>query len=216
MSSNKVIGFLGIDKYEIMLYLAKLLVKLEKTVLLIDVSETSALSYCFSVPADMDSKIEIISHAGLEYTKKLDIEGQRKNYDVILIDYGFSYNYEDLGNHDHVCIVTDKQLHNLNRLLQVKAAQVESFLLLKNMDKDDNINHIRDLFSKNFNIVNVYPFSADNIDQIHTYSLQYGKQLKIKILSFEYKQVMKKFAIELLEITEKEYKIAFKKLKRGA
>lgn len=216
LNNSQIVGFIGIDKYEIILYLANVLVKLEKKVLLIDAAETSALSYCFSVPGDVDLKRETITHVGLDYTKNLDLELHKEKYDVILIDYGFSFRREDLEDHNSICLVTDKQLHNLNRLSKVKAANQDTFLLLKNIDKADNINQIKYAFSKDLKIINVYPFSTDNVDQIHTYSLQYGKEMRVKILSYEYKQIMKRFVIDLLGITEKEYKEAFKKLKRGA
>lgn len=213
----KVFGFVGIDKYDIIMYLSSILVNLNKKVLLIDNSETAALTYCISIPESLNAKKEVVSYKNIDFIRNQTKENFEDRYDYILIDFGFKNHYQEIYECDNLVIVTDIQQHNMNRLLELKGYTNEAHLVIKEVDRTENIMQVKNLFcQQNINIKNCYYLRYDSVDQSNNYTLQYGKSIKVKTLSFEYKYFLKELAVSLIDINKSEYSQAFKRLKRGA
>ncbi|HKL80685.1 MAG TPA: hypothetical protein VJ888_09665 [Mobilitalea sp.] len=120
----RVIGFLGVDKYDFILYLSRILYAMGKKILLVDYSENYALSCCIPHPEAL--RKDILEYRGIYYMNGAGsgenyslindtIEIHNQQYDYILVDYGFDFNSIGLNNCDAIICVTDQQLHNLRQ-----------------------------------------------------------------------------------------------------
>ena len=64
---DKLIGFLGCDKYEIILYLSRILYHLGKKVLLVDYAESEALYQSIPVPDTLKDENNYIHYSGIDF-----------------------------------------------------------------------------------------------------------------------------------------------------
>ena len=221
LTKGRVIGFVGVEEYDIIMYLTTLLNRIGKKILLIDLSETTALSFCMRIPQGLDIKEEIAECNGIFYTRGAYLkEYEEKDtllttYDYIFIDYGFKFHSQDLEGCDIITIVTDKQMHHLHRLKGIRNSDKEIYLILKHLEQGDNYLKIKNIFGEKLAITKTYPFLADSTDQTLAHSLQYHRTINIKRLSIEYRYFLKDFLFNALDITKEEYKRALKEKKRG-
>lgn len=120
---NKVFGFIGIESYDIMYYLASTLTKLHMSVLMVDNSDDKSLAY--SVPNFDDfAKLGIISYVGVDIAVDLSAEQlQESSYDYVLVYFGFSRRNAEIALCSEVYLVTDLQLHNIFRLSRVELSE---------------------------------------------------------------------------------------------
>ena len=136
---SKMIGFLGVDKYDLILYLSRILYQMHKKVLLIDCSQSKALTYSIPIPNQIlceESDSYVISYRGVDFTKnhiltKDLLKRYQEEYDLVIIDFGFNKDHELIQNCTHIVLVIDQKLHNWKGLKEVlipKECQV--FLVL--------------------------------------------------------------------------------------
>ena len=122
-----IIGFVGIDQYDIILYLARSLSHLKKKVMLVDKADTGALTACIPCPAGMGEVI--IDYRGVYYLnsgdyKELVREGiEARDFQYVLIDYGYSLSEEEAAGLNQIIYATDLQKHNVDRLIPLAAYQ---------------------------------------------------------------------------------------------
>ena len=118
---NKILGFFGVDKYDIILYLSRILYTLNKKILLLDCSENRALTYSIPMPNQIlceERDCYIVNYRGIDCASNSFIsqelmEKYKQEYDVILMDFGFQENHELVENCTHIVLVLDQKLHNL-------------------------------------------------------------------------------------------------------
>lgn len=115
----KVIGFVGVDKHDVMLYLARLLSKSGRKVLLVDNSETQALHCSISYPRGLDPHKEAVEYGSFEFLSRVSLGNfdYSTDYDFVLVDFGFCTNHPDVVQCEVIELVTDLKKHNLLRLL---------------------------------------------------------------------------------------------------
>lgn len=130
----KVIGFVGVDKYDIILYLAKLLVCNKYRVLVIDDSDTQALQCSVNYPKGLNPHETEVEYAGFRFLTRVDLANIDYNasYDFVLIDFGFCLNHHNLLQCDAIQIFTDIKRHNIYRLISKNFVN----FLSNAMDKD--------------------------------------------------------------------------------
>lgn len=114
LENKTIVGFIGIDNYDIIMYLAKIFSKLNSRVLLLDYSLNQSLTVCIPHPKDLSSLDEFIDYGGIDFTRTRDIKPNKiSNYDYVLINYGL-YNIEDVSYCSHLIITSDIQRHHLD------------------------------------------------------------------------------------------------------
>lgn len=211
-----ILGFLGIEAYDLILYLTKLLYHLEKKVLLIDYSESGALACCIPVPDGLNPKITRISCTLMDFIKERKRLEYEDDYDYILIDFGFQTNHKELDNCSVLYLVTDRQQHNLIRLQNLKYSR-EIHVIIKDIVNVRFTGYLLDcLKDKGLNIVNGYPLYKDDTDKENMLGLQYSDKIKLKMLSGQFRHVINQLMTETLCIDRAEAAEAYKKAKRGA
>lgn len=131
---SKISGFIGIESYDLLLYLSQTMKHLKCSVLLVDNSIDHSLAY--TVPNfDEFSKLGIINYAGVDVAVGVSSEQLGKaDYDYILIYFGFNQRAVELELCDEVYVITDLQLHNIFRLDKFHVAQ-DAYVFLVIRDK---------------------------------------------------------------------------------
>jgi hypothetical protein len=212
MSIN--IGFIGIDKYDLVLYLSRILAKCNKKVLIIDNSESLALSYCISVPSSLNPKCNIISCKEMDYIQDGDLANYENDYDYILIDYGFRNNHRDIKYCQKLFLVTDTQQHNIDKLNYLKMCPEEIYIIVKNMMgrlKKENI-----IVSLGFSVKESFSLEFDEFDYRKMINMQYEGNVWLKKLSASYLFLLERIIVDILKEDSKLFVQAYKNLKRGA
>jgi hypothetical protein len=210
------VGFLGIETYDLILYMSKLLLNLNQKVLIIDNSETEALTCCVPIPESLNPKISKINFRNIDFVKERSILEYMEDYDYILIDFGFKTTHKDIKNCSFVYLVTDKQQHNILRIQSLKLTQ-DAYLIIKDIIKNESAAYLLDYLKENkINIKQYYYLYYDDADKENMISLQYNNDIKFKNQSGQLKYLLNQLIIETLHFNKAEVGQAYKKAKRGA
>ncbi len=212
-----VAGFLGIETYDIILYVSILLLNLKQKVLLIDNSETEALTYCVPIPESLNPKVNKINFRNIDFMKDRNVSDFIREYDYILIDFGFKTMHKDISNCSQIFLVTDKQQHNISRIQNIKLIQADTYLIIKDMIRKDNITYLLENLKENkINIKMYYALYYDDADKENMIALQYSNDIKFKNLSAQLKYLLNQLISETFKFNRSEVGQAYKKAKRGA
>lgn len=112
-------GFVGIESYDLIIYLAMTMQALNTSVLLIDNSYDQSLAECIpGLPEANDG--EPVDYRGITTTKWLT--ELPDNYDYVLVYFGKNTEF-GLEDVTEVYLVTDYQKHNVNFLKSVELAE---------------------------------------------------------------------------------------------
>jgi hypothetical protein len=114
--ANNVVAYVGMDYSDYILYTARILLRLGMKVLLVDHSDTLSLKNSIPEPKGLCSNTDIITYRGLDFTTSSVSLEMLKQYDDILIAYGFRKPAEDIGYCGRVVFVTDLYRYNHSRL----------------------------------------------------------------------------------------------------
>ena len=112
------IGYIGVEAFDIILYIGKSISMLNYPLLIIDLSGTGALNMTIYHGMDLDSRDNIVQYRNINYTRRVPDDRELKDYEegVIFVVYGFNYT-EDLPIHpDHLNIVVNPFPHNIHRV----------------------------------------------------------------------------------------------------
>ena len=142
---SKIIGFLGADKYDILLYLSRILCRLNQKVLLVDYSEDRALTYCIPIPGGCSGLVtfhesnavcmqeeksqiyyEKIAYQGVDFLiepKYQDLLKMQGEYDIILVDFGFQVYSQLISQCSQIFLCMDQQLHHICQLKPLKVLE---------------------------------------------------------------------------------------------
>lgn len=111
----KVIGFIGLDVQDTILYLSRIFHQMGKRVLMADYSESQALYYCIPMIPGTDDYAEAVEYRGTYFTRGLLRQEDYKEYDVIMIFFGFAQR-EELKSCTHKIYTTDGEKNHVERL----------------------------------------------------------------------------------------------------
>ncbi len=210
-----VIGFFGIEKYDLILYLSSLLLNLDRKVLIIDNSETEALTFSIPIPESMNPKICKINYRNMDFVKERNAAQYQMDYDFILIDFGFRTNHKDIPLCSFVYLVTDKQRHNIARIRNLKLSQ-NAYLIIRDSIGKESAACLADKLNENkANIKQYYCLYWDDTDKENMIALQYGDGIKFKKQSGQLKYLLTQLMTETLPFNRAEVGQAYKKAKRG-
>lgn len=216
MATN-VIGFYGIENYEIILYLSRIMDKLKRKVLLVDYSTTDDLTICIPVPTGIYVDDDVITYFGVDFTRKpIDAE-LMDDYDDILISFGFNY-LEDITNKcTQLIFVTDQQKHNIIKLSTIPDMDQPKILLIKDVvDSKINQAYIQEKIQKNINSECVFVFDQDEVDKKYKILAQHNTLYEFRRITNGVKDYLKYMVKKMYPgISDKELKDAYKTAERG-
>lgn len=223
---RKVIGFVGIDKYEYILYIARVLYHLGKKPLMVDSSETGALAS--SVPNPFMLEGTIIDYRGVGFAdcRLLGNEQQifinpndLSEYEVELIDFGFITNPPGLRECNHLVCVTDQLVHNIVRIKEIRSdISIAKTLVIKDMVLGKvNQKYIFDEIKENVcDIEAVYVGYHDEIDSACRIHSQHENKFDFHKLSRQSKSIVEGLVTVIYPtIDKKALEVAYKKAEKG-
>ncbi len=113
--NNRIIGFVGLDVQDTILYLSRIFFQMGKRVLMADYSESRALYYSVPVIPGTDTCSELVEYRGTFFTTRAMGRNELAEYDVSLLFLGFSAG-DRLGLCTHIIYTTDGERNHIQRL----------------------------------------------------------------------------------------------------
>jgi len=112
------VGFVGIEAFDIILYISQTMAKMKYPVLIVDLSDTGALKNAIYHGMDMDSKKEIVHYRNINYLRRIPDEYELKEFTVGVVFVAFGFNYTDIRpiRLDYVNIVVNPFSHVLEKV----------------------------------------------------------------------------------------------------
>jgi hypothetical protein len=216
---SKVIAFIGCDKYELILYLARILYHLGKKVLLVDYSENEALYQCIPVPLTLQEGNNYIDYRGIEFAKGQNVIAHDfSDYDVVLMDLGFYIDVKLLAACNKICYVTDMQLHHIKHIKKIEdKCDKQKCLVIKDaFPCKITPEYIMNQVGQGIEKKSVYLFYQDPFDYKYKINSQYNDKFIFPKLSKEVQSFLKDMIMQLDEtLSDKQYSLAYKKAERG-
>lgn len=218
--ARNVIGFYGVENYEIILYLSRIIDRLKRKVLLIDYSSANDLTVCIPVPSGLYPDTDIITYFGVDFTRQPFTTDFLNTYDDILINFGFNYIEEVTDKCTYIVYVSDQQKHNILKLASIQDLQksnIQKDLIIKDVvNSKINQLYIMDQIHKNIKVENVFLFDQDDVDKKIKLLAQHDTLYEFKKITSNVKDYLKHMVkIMCPEITDKELKAAYKIAERG-
>lgn len=215
---SKCIAFIGIDNFDIILYLSRILSKLDKKVLIADYSGTEALTTSIAKPVGVDCNKNVITYRKVDFTKLPITDDMYNAYDCILATYGFNNPGEEIKYFNHVIYVTNLFLHNLVKIEQLESYEVADISLLVRDVAGVKIspNDIATALKKNIDVEAVSYLHLDETDFTNAIACQHNQSASFIKIS----RAMKNYLLNLTykfypDISKEEIKEAYKKARRG-
>jgi len=215
--NKEIIGFYGIDNFDIVLYLANLLKGLGKTVLMIDNSESGSLACSVPVLSELDSKNEVIEYQGIGFTTLEYDDYIAAGYDYILVHYGFIKN-ETFKFCTRLVYSVNQLKHNvekMNNLTNVGEIPKQVLFCDYVSCKIDQ-KYILDKLKLETTEDNLFVFDLDLYDIKNRILSQYNSTVNFKKITPAVKDyLINTVKILCPEISEKEIKKIYNKVRRS-
>lgn len=231
----KTVGFIGAyDKIDLILYIARILVAVDKKVLVVDTTILQKAKYI--VPAISPTKSYVTDFEGIDvavgfpdYESIKDYLGMPQHaaftYDYILLDVDTSEmmeNFDIKANYKNY-FVTGMDSYSLKRGLEVLSGLTEPIPLTKIIfskkilqEEDEYLNYLSLGYKIRWNEERIY-FPFESGDQTTILENQRVSKIRLKKLTELYKESLLYISQELLENEAKEADLrkAFKQLEKG-
>lgn len=217
---TRVSGFVGVESYDLVLYLAKVAKYLydfdkdgnhlgEASVLVLDKSNDNSLRSCIDFIDNMDG--ETVNYCGFEFATSCS---DFSDYTIVLIYYGRNLE-EDFSICDDLYLVTDYQKHNTEVIKEINVGETTyPFLVVRDRINSkitpDSIFYDTDtcvhFTSKENDLIEIQDTQSDLAARV---ALQYDGRIDMRGLS----ESMNSFIIKALnaDYQEKDIKTAIKK-----
>lgn len=222
-------GFVGSDKYELILCFSRFLTKLKKKVLIVDLSETK--SVLCSIP-----KMEELStyeFRGVTFSDERDALSGSADYDYVLIDFGLCCIDTLLSECKKVVLVTDQQMHHVQPLSEIVHVYAQHsylpnensslgtgrmqdwFLVVRDyVGSGMKPRHILKMLDVNVPDENVFTILFDEADYARRLLIQYEHKFRFDSAS-DIKDVCMALIMPEPTFTKKLLNKAYKKAERG-
>lgn len=186
--ANNIVAFIGHNHFDILIYLSRILLKLDKKVLVIDHSEEKSILSFVPKPLGIDADSEVITYLQVDFTSMIFNESMLDDYDDILISMGYNMIYDSLDFSNHWVLVTDLFGFNHDRLgyyLEKYYIKAEPITLLIRNYMDTTLSLDRIL--KNINISidknKVFFIHRNDLDYINSLLCHYNSSFSFMKIS---------------------------------
>lgn len=228
---SRILGFIGSDKYDIILYLSQIFRTLEYKILIVDCSENRALSYCIPEPKiDKNAVLYVhesvqeerdesyyITHQGCEFIRNLSYEQimeKRNEYDCIMIDFGFHQEERMLDACSQVILCVDQQLQNMIAIRPVfqgrdKLLEKCCLIFRRIYGCKISMKYLQQELGMSLPRERVYQYDQDMMDIKYCIDSQYNHRIQMSFLPKGMKSCLS-FLLKIIEPTlsrEQEKKI---------
>lgn len=219
---NNVVVYAGIEVFDIVIYLGKILSKLGRKVLIIDHSETQLLSNSIPRPEEISCNEHIIHYNDVDYTCLPLDEEMIEKYDDILITKGFNEPDEGINRCTRLSYVTDLYKHKSWSLGKLGynnfiGEDIQRDLLIKSRyDVSIEENVLAKIIDQKIDQKDIRIFLYDDKDERKRLISHHNKTFNLKGITRQMKKHLTSEASKYLAQVEKDQlKKAIKALRAG-
>ncbi|TAH70333.1 MAG: hypothetical protein EWM47_05620 [Anaerolineaceae bacterium] len=143
------VGYVGVEAFDIILYIGRTLTTLNYPVLIVDLSETGALTKAIYHGMEMDSLEDIIHYRNINYIRKVPKDSELKDYSkgVVFIVYGHNYKENLPLKMNYLNIITDPYPSNIDKINQVLCSadvvNIKLSILVRNIITIDDFDRVK-------------------------------------------------------------------------
>lgn len=191
------IGFVGVEAFDIILYMGRTLTKLHYPVLIIDLSNTGALTNSIYHGVGLDSADDIIHYRGLNYIRRIPKEDELDEFHngIVFVVFGLNY-VESLPLHlDVMNIVVNPFPHQIYKVEEslgnISMNDTNLRLLVRDIISLDDFERVKTSIVLDKKPVSTAYLYLDIIDKENALQCQLSKVVRFKRISSR----MKKFII---------------------
>lgn len=218
--ANNIIAYVGTESFDIILYLSRILQKMDHKVLLVDHSETEALTHSFPQIPGINPDSGCITFRKVDFTKERIEEDSIKHYDDILIDCGMDYPKIDFSFLTKIVYVTDMFEFNMTRISRLNYFEqlpVESALLIRNATGAKiTTPYILTRINKNIREDLVTVLCRDDVDYENSLMCHYDKVFHFKRISYMLKSyLIGEVGLLCKNTSERQIKAVYSKARKG-
>lgn len=217
--AKNIVAYIGVNSFDIILYLSRILVALDHRVLLVDNSDTRELACSFPQIKGVDSDCNCITYQSVDFTTQAVTMELSDQYDDILIDFGFHQANMDISLLTRVIYVVDMFDSNIRRITAVdnfRGVADRTLLIRDIIDSGISIDQI--IVSVNVNIprCNISLLPRDDGDYYNSFLCQLTKAPHFTYISRRMKEYLFREIKNLYsELSDRQLKFVYHKARRG-
>ena len=192
---NEVVTYIGLNSFDLILYQACVLTKLQKKVLIIEDNEKieqSPFSSMLQVPQGLEEKKDIITHRRIDFAFFLPGMEILNNYDTVFVSAGFSKSpYEFTMNRE--IYVTDLFIQNMEAVKQImfdSFCTKRSMVIRNNVFSYINLDLLSDEMEGLVDKTETVIIDMNENDHFNALLCQNGQSLKFKLISGNMKKYL--------------------------
>ncbi len=183
------IGYMGVEAFDIILYMAKTLSTLDYPVLIVDLSDTGALTETIYHGMDLDSEKSIIHYRDINYTRKAPQENELDDFKdgVVFVVYGFNNISWHSVRLDYLNIILDSfpyKINKVNKILSnIRTDDIKVRLLVRDIITMDDFDRVQTTIISRVNPVSASYIYYDMNDYINAIKCQASQVIRFKGIS---------------------------------
>ena len=217
--ANNIVAYVGIESFDTILYLSRIMQRLGRRVLVVDNSETLALSVSVPRISDLNTYETTISYRRVDFTNMPVTEELAAEYEDVLIDCGMKVPVTSILLFTKIIYVTDLFEYNIRRIADISDynnCNCEKLLLIRNtLYTKIAVDKISQRISKTIPIENTKVLYREDKDYENSLNSHINQVFTLN-LSKVYKEYLIDQVISMCSnFTRKEIKEAFRKAKNG-
>lgn len=173
------IGYIGVEAFDIILYIGQTLSKLKYPVLIVDLSDSGALKKSIYHGMDIDSTNDIVHYRNLNYISRIPHKDELEEFNdgMVIVVFGFNYiNIPDISL-DFLYIVVNSLPSNIDRvntlLNVIPTDNLKINLLARDIISIDDLERIK-------NSIN-FPDKPSRIDYLYLDIADYENAIRCQI-----------------------------------
>lgn len=219
--ASEIVAYVGIDNFDVILYQASILSRMNQRVLVLELSETGkegAISKLIPIPKGMEVNKELVTFRKIDFAMFFPSEDIINRYDKVLISCG---NYVELlpSRVSKIIFVTDLFPYNMNavKAMMKNVTFVKRAILVRNnvmscVNQELIFEEVEGLIDKeDINILD-----QDENDLFNAVLIHHGQHFQFNAISWKMKRYLLKETRKYCpEADKKTIKIAFNIAKKG-
>lgn len=216
---TNVVAYVGTESFDIIIYLSCILQKLNRKVLIVDNSVTSALRNSIPQVYGINTDKTIMTYKRVDFTTQVIDKAIINNYDDVLIDFGFSEPKMDLSLITRVVYVTDMFDFHVTMLKNIgfyNGIAKKALLIRDAIETKITPNIIAGRINEEIPKEEVSVLYREDKDYENSIVCHYNRSFRMKSISSMLKMyLLNEIQILCSNINSKQIRVAFNKARKG-
>lgn len=217
--ANNIVAYVGIESFDTILYLSRIMQRLGRKVLIADNSDTLALTYSVPQISDLNTNENIITNRRVDFTRMSISEELAAQYDDVLVDCGMKEPATAIHLFTRIVYVTDLFEYNIQRIAGVGRyydCGCDKVLLIRNaVDAKISSQQISQQISKEISPDRIQVLYRDELDYERTLNCHINQVFALKVSRGYREYLIGQVSTMCDTIPRKEIKEAFREAKNG-